>query len=188
MRVAPQIRSGSVQVNGSTIHSEPAFGLAGLGGSSGFGRFNVESVSPLRRRWRSSWTYIRPPEVYRFEGGGVPRARCAVPDDVGGRDALEKRFGLRLRSDVRGVGRLRRENSRSAREGLPIQTTASSDTDETEGQPASAHNGNYSPGTHKLGPHWRARCPNFPTPARAPPHPPLALQPCPALFSPTSPP
>ncbi|KAK4702673.1 hypothetical protein P7C70_g3549, partial [Phenoliferia sp. Uapishka_3] len=44
MRVAPQIHSGSVQVNGSTIHSEPAFGLAGLGGSSGYGRFNVDSV------------------------------------------------------------------------------------------------------------------------------------------------
>ncbi|KAL8291382.1 hypothetical protein RQP46_002360 [Phenoliferia psychrophenolica] len=44
MRVAPQIRSGSVQINGSTIHSEPAFGLAGLGGASGYGRFNVDSV------------------------------------------------------------------------------------------------------------------------------------------------
>lgn len=67
MKYAPQLRAGSVQVNGSTIHIEPTFGnvsfirpslsllhadfqillQAGLGGASGYGRFNVDSVSAL---------------------------------------------------------------------------------------------------------------------------------------------
>lgn len=44
MKYAPMIRSGSVQVNGSTIHIEPSFGNAGLGAASGYGRFNVDAV------------------------------------------------------------------------------------------------------------------------------------------------
>lgn len=47
MKFAPQIKAGSVQVNGATIHVEPTFGNAGLGGASGYNRFNVDSVGPL---------------------------------------------------------------------------------------------------------------------------------------------
>lgn len=48
MKYAPQLRAGSVQVNGSTIHIEPTFGNAGLGGASGYGRFNVDAFTDLR--------------------------------------------------------------------------------------------------------------------------------------------
>lgn len=65
MKYAPQLRAGSVQVNGSTIHIEPTFGnvskrylrsyrillirlQAGLGGASGYGRFNVDAVSMVK--------------------------------------------------------------------------------------------------------------------------------------------
>lgn len=48
MKYAPQLRAGSVQVNGSTIHIEPSFGNAGLGGATGYGRFNIDSFTDLR--------------------------------------------------------------------------------------------------------------------------------------------
>ncbi|KAL7004926.1 hypothetical protein EMMF5_005539 [Cystobasidiomycetes sp. EMM_F5] len=48
MKFAPQIKAGSVQVNGATIHVEPTFGNAGLGGASGYNRFNVDSFTDLR--------------------------------------------------------------------------------------------------------------------------------------------
>lgn len=45
MKYAPMMKAGSVQVNGSTIHIEPSFGNAGLGGASGYGRFTIDAVS-----------------------------------------------------------------------------------------------------------------------------------------------
>ncbi|KAH9030341.1 aldehyde dehydrogenase [Lactarius pseudohatsudake] len=39
---------GSVSINGSTIHLEGAIGLTGLGGSSGYGRFNVDNFTDKR--------------------------------------------------------------------------------------------------------------------------------------------
>lgn len=46
--IAQRIRAGSVQINGTTIHIEPAFGNAGLGGKSGYGRFNLDSFTDMR--------------------------------------------------------------------------------------------------------------------------------------------
>jgi len=48
MNVSRRIRSGSVSINGSTIHVEGTIGLSGLGGSSGYGRFNVENFTETR--------------------------------------------------------------------------------------------------------------------------------------------
>lgn len=48
MKLAPELRAGSVQVNGATIHIEPTFGNAGLGGATGYGRFNVDSFTDSR--------------------------------------------------------------------------------------------------------------------------------------------
>jgi len=45
MDVAARIRSGSVNINGSTIYVESTIGLAGLSGSSGYGRFDVNSFT-----------------------------------------------------------------------------------------------------------------------------------------------
>ena len=75
LAVAPRIRAGSVQVNGATIHVEPAFGNAGLGGASGYGRFNVDAVrlllpraaAWLTRRRLSSRTCARSPSTRRRE-------------------------------------------------------------------------------------------------------------------------
>ncbi|THU96268.1 aldehyde dehydrogenase [Dendrothele bispora CBS 962.96] len=40
--IAARINAGYTNINGITIHSEPHYGLIGLGGSSGYGRFDVE--------------------------------------------------------------------------------------------------------------------------------------------------
>ncbi|KAH9040247.1 aldehyde dehydrogenase [Lactarius hengduanensis] len=48
MSVSRRLRSGSVSINGSTIHLEGAIGLTGLGGSSGYGRFNVDNFTDKR--------------------------------------------------------------------------------------------------------------------------------------------
>jgi len=48
MNVSRRIHSGSVNINGSTLHLEGAIGLTGLGGSSGYGRFNVENFTEKR--------------------------------------------------------------------------------------------------------------------------------------------
>ncbi|KAI0298081.1 aldehyde dehydrogenase [Multifurca ochricompacta] len=48
INVAMRIRSGSVSINGSTIHVESGHGLTGLGGSSGYGRFNVDNFTDKR--------------------------------------------------------------------------------------------------------------------------------------------
>ncbi|KAG7447024.1 aldehyde dehydrogenase [Guyanagaster necrorhizus] len=44
-KLAPRIRAGYANVNGSTIHSETFLGIIGLGGSSGYGRFNIEDFT-----------------------------------------------------------------------------------------------------------------------------------------------
>ncbi|KAH9972009.1 aldehyde dehydrogenase [Lactifluus volemus] len=46
--VAMRIRSGSMNINGSTIHVEGELGLTGLGGSSGYGGFNVDNFTDRR--------------------------------------------------------------------------------------------------------------------------------------------
>ncbi|KAK0461058.1 aldehyde dehydrogenase [Desarmillaria tabescens] len=48
MSVAPKIRSGFTNINGSTFHSERFFGPYGLGGSSGYGEFDVEHFTQKR--------------------------------------------------------------------------------------------------------------------------------------------
>jgi len=48
MNVSRRIHSGSVNINGPTIHAEGAIGLSGLGGSSGYGRFNVVNFTDKR--------------------------------------------------------------------------------------------------------------------------------------------
>jgi len=48
MNVAMRIRSGSVNINGSTLHVEGAIGLSGLSGSSGYGRFDIDSFTDKR--------------------------------------------------------------------------------------------------------------------------------------------
>ncbi|KAF8880051.1 Aldehyde/histidinol dehydrogenase [Infundibulicybe gibba] len=42
---ASRFRAGTININGSTIHSEHPTGLVGLGGSSGYGRFDVENFT-----------------------------------------------------------------------------------------------------------------------------------------------
>ncbi|KAF9489684.1 aldehyde dehydrogenase [Pleurotus eryngii] len=46
--VAPCIRAGVTSVNGPTFHSEAYVGVIGLGGSSGYGRFDVENFTDKR--------------------------------------------------------------------------------------------------------------------------------------------
>ncbi|KAF7426749.1 hypothetical protein PC9H_009118 [Pleurotus ostreatus] len=48
MAVAPRIRAGVTSVNGPTFHSEAYVGVVGLGGSSGYGRFDVENFTDKR--------------------------------------------------------------------------------------------------------------------------------------------
>ncbi|KAI9450247.1 aldehyde dehydrogenase [Russula earlei] len=48
MDIARRIHSGSVNINGSTIHAEGTLGLSGLGGSSGYGRFDVNNFTDKR--------------------------------------------------------------------------------------------------------------------------------------------
>ncbi|KAF8346452.1 Aldehyde/histidinol dehydrogenase [Amanita rubescens] len=45
LNLAPRIRAGYVNINGPTIHTEPDPGLMGLGGSSGYGRFDIEAFT-----------------------------------------------------------------------------------------------------------------------------------------------
>ncbi|KIJ28084.1 hypothetical protein M422DRAFT_37450 [Sphaerobolus stellatus SS14] len=47
--IASRIRSGYTNINGSTIHEEPAFPFVGLGGSSGYGEFDVAHFTQKRR-------------------------------------------------------------------------------------------------------------------------------------------
>ncbi|RDB25346.1 Salicylaldehyde dehydrogenase [Hypsizygus marmoreus] len=48
MEISPRIRSGYINVNGTTFHSEPLLTVFGLGGSSGYGRFDVEHFTDKR--------------------------------------------------------------------------------------------------------------------------------------------
>jgi acyl-CoA reductase-like NAD-dependent aldehyde dehydrogenase len=48
MNVSRRLRSGSVSINGPTLHVEGAIGITGLGGSSGYGRFNVDNFTDKR--------------------------------------------------------------------------------------------------------------------------------------------
>ncbi|KAF9003380.1 aldehyde dehydrogenase domain-containing protein [Cyathus striatus] len=47
-KVASRIRAGTTTVNGSTLHAEPSIGFAGLGGASGYGRFDVANFTQER--------------------------------------------------------------------------------------------------------------------------------------------
>ncbi|KAF9442523.1 ALDH-like protein [Macrolepiota fuliginosa MF-IS2] len=46
--IAFQLRYGTVNINGVTIHAEPTDGLIGLSGSSGYGRFDIEHFTDKR--------------------------------------------------------------------------------------------------------------------------------------------
>ncbi|KAI5118594.1 hypothetical protein M0805_004169 [Coniferiporia weirii] len=46
--VASRIRSGCTSVNGATFHSEQGLGHAGLGGATGYGRFDIEHFTIKR--------------------------------------------------------------------------------------------------------------------------------------------
>jgi len=48
MNVSRRIHSGAVSINGTTLHVEGPIGITGLGGSSGYGRFNVENFTEKR--------------------------------------------------------------------------------------------------------------------------------------------
>ncbi|KAF9487155.1 ALDH-like protein [Pleurotus eryngii] len=58
MAVAPHIRAGVTSVNGPTFHSEAYVGVVGLGGSSGYGRFDVENFT-------DKWLIISHPDWER---------------------------------------------------------------------------------------------------------------------------
>ncbi|TFK41679.1 Aldehyde/histidinol dehydrogenase [Crucibulum laeve] len=47
-KIASQINAGYVNINGSTIHSDPGSGMLGLGGSSGYGRFDIDEFTAKR--------------------------------------------------------------------------------------------------------------------------------------------
>ncbi|KZV91705.1 aldehyde dehydrogenase [Exidia glandulosa HHB12029] len=46
--VAQRIRFGAVMINGSTVHTEPGMDHAGLGGATGYGRFDIENFTDKR--------------------------------------------------------------------------------------------------------------------------------------------
>ncbi|KAJ6491282.1 Aldehyde/histidinol dehydrogenase [Mycena vitilis] len=47
-RIAPLIRAGFVNVNGSTLHGEDLMSSVGLGGSSGYGHFSIDDFTDKR--------------------------------------------------------------------------------------------------------------------------------------------
>ncbi|TFK75486.1 aldehyde dehydrogenase [Pluteus cervinus] len=47
-QISASIHSGYVNINGPTVHSEPILSLVGLGGSSGYGRFDIEHFTDKR--------------------------------------------------------------------------------------------------------------------------------------------
>ncbi|KAF5356532.1 hypothetical protein D9758_008271 [Tetrapyrgos nigripes] len=47
-KIASRIFAGYTNINGITIHSEPHLGLVGLGGASGYGRFDIEDFTHRR--------------------------------------------------------------------------------------------------------------------------------------------
>ncbi|KAH8116163.1 aldehyde dehydrogenase [Phellopilus nigrolimitatus] len=46
--VASQIRSGNTSINGATFHTEAGLGVAGLGGATGYGRFDIDNFTIKR--------------------------------------------------------------------------------------------------------------------------------------------
>ncbi|EJD05454.1 aldehyde dehydrogenase [Fomitiporia mediterranea MF3/22] len=48
LEVAPRIRAGLVSINGSTYHGEPGWVHAGLGGATGYGKFDIENFTYKR--------------------------------------------------------------------------------------------------------------------------------------------
>lgn len=48
LAIASRIRAGEVMINGSTFHPEPSIEVHGVGGSSGWGRFDVENFTQRR--------------------------------------------------------------------------------------------------------------------------------------------
>lgn len=48
MDVAQRIRFGAVMINGSTVHTEPGMDHAGLGGETGYGRFDIDNFTDKR--------------------------------------------------------------------------------------------------------------------------------------------
>ncbi|KAF8656531.1 hypothetical protein AX16_002495 [Volvariella volvacea WC 439] len=46
--VASRLHSGYTNINGPTVHSEPVISIIGLGGASGYGRFDIESFTDKR--------------------------------------------------------------------------------------------------------------------------------------------
>ncbi|KAF5390647.1 hypothetical protein D9757_002580 [Collybiopsis confluens] len=46
--ISSRIHSGYVNINGPTVHSEVSYGLVGLGGSSGYGRFSIPDFTDQR--------------------------------------------------------------------------------------------------------------------------------------------
>lgn len=48
LRVARQVRAGHVNVNGPTFGFEPTLGVHGLGGSTGYGNFDIDNFTQKR--------------------------------------------------------------------------------------------------------------------------------------------
>jgi len=48
LAVAGRIRAGSIAINGLTFHSEASLGHAGLGGATGYGRFDIDNFTIKR--------------------------------------------------------------------------------------------------------------------------------------------
>ncbi|KAF8483260.1 aldehyde dehydrogenase [Gautieria morchelliformis] len=48
IEIASRIRTGSVMINGATMHPEPSIEIHGTGGRSGFGRYDVENFTQRR--------------------------------------------------------------------------------------------------------------------------------------------
>ncbi|RDB18697.1 Salicylaldehyde dehydrogenase [Hypsizygus marmoreus] len=47
-RVSSSIRAGITHINGPTTHTEPLLGSMGLGGASGYGRFDIDNFTDIR--------------------------------------------------------------------------------------------------------------------------------------------
>ncbi|KAF8521085.1 Aldehyde/histidinol dehydrogenase [Hysterangium stoloniferum] len=48
LEIASRIRTGSVMINGSTFHPEPSIEIHGVGGSSGWGRYDIDNFTQRR--------------------------------------------------------------------------------------------------------------------------------------------
>ncbi|KAF8583491.1 aldehyde dehydrogenase [Ramaria rubella] len=59
IEIASRIQTGSVMINGSTFHPEPSIEIHGVGGNSGWGRYDIENFTQRR-------IIIVHPEVVKF--------------------------------------------------------------------------------------------------------------------------